>query len=88
MHLKLSWTSFCLDNFISSRNGQHDTDDDNGDWPDVEFEHFDKIMPEKKTHEVKEMSKLVQHLCLQNDSKFLVDLGKHWSRLMNTYLQY
>ena len=40
------------------------------------LDHFDKIMPEKKMHEVEKMSKVVRQLCNENDAHFIVDLGK------------
>ena len=43
---------------------------------EIKFEHFDRIMPHKKTHEVALMSKYVEKLCEEHSSKFLVDLGK------------
>ena len=45
------------------------------------FKDYDKIMPEKKTHEVELMSEYVNNLCQQNDAHFLVDLGNsHYIR--------
>ena len=42
------------------------------------FQHFDKIMPEKKTHEVELMSNLVNNLCHENEADFLIDLGGYF----------
>ena len=39
------------------------------------LQHWDKIMAEKKTHEVERMSALVHHLVKQHDISCLVDLG-------------
>ena len=42
---------------------------------EIKFEHFDRIMPHKKTHEVTLMSKYVEKLCEEHSSNCLVDLG-------------
>ena len=52
------------------------------------FQHFDKIMPEKKTHEVKIMSDCVNNLCEDNDAHFIVDLGKGNVKLMRRIVAY
>ena len=52
------------------------------------FQHFDKIMPEKKTHEVEIMSDCVNNLCEDNDAHFIVDLGKGYVKLMRRIVAY
>ena len=50
------------------------------------FQHFDKIMPEKKTHEVEIMSDCVNNLCEDNDAHFIVDLGKGYIQISRRIL--
>ncbi len=51
--------------------------------PATVFKDFDKIMPEKKTHEVELMSEYVNNLCQQNDAHFIVDLGNNPYKISN-----
>jgi len=64
-----------LDKLLQFRNNELEADWNLHRNSDNGFQHFDKIMPVKKTHEVERMSVVVNNLCINNDTNFLVDLG-------------